>query len=107
MKYEEVYLKAYQNGPKARAGIGAYLRLYNQERPHQALDYQTPRQVFEAGRPLAEVVLGKRLATGQEPERRCSPNREMVSWSWIEPVSLVMTTSNTAEDPLNLAPSLS
>ena len=73
----------------------------------RALDYQTPRQVFEAGRRLAAVVAGKRLATGQEPERRCSPNREVVSWSWIEPVPLVMTTGNTAEDSLNLASSLS
>ena len=36
IKYEEVYLKAYQNGTEARKGIGAYLAFYNQERPHQA-----------------------------------------------------------------------
>ena len=36
IKYEEVYLKAYQNGTEARKGIGAYLTFYNQERPHQA-----------------------------------------------------------------------
>ena len=107
VKYEEVYLKAYQNGPEARDGIGGYLRLYNEERPHQALDYQTPRQVFEAGCRLADVVAGKKPATGEEPERRCSQNREVVSWSWIEPKSRVMTTSNSAEDSLNLAPSLS
>ena len=47
IKYEEVYLKAYQNGPEARRGIGAYLDFYNQERPHQAVGYQTPREVFE------------------------------------------------------------
>ena len=35
IKYEEVYLKAYQNGTEARKGIGAYLAFYNQERPHQ------------------------------------------------------------------------
>ena len=39
IKYEEVYLKAYQNGTEARKGIGAYLAFYNQERPHQALGY--------------------------------------------------------------------
>ena len=43
------YLKAYQNGPEARRGIGAYLALYNQERPHQGLGYQTPGQVFQEG----------------------------------------------------------
>ena len=46
IKYEEVYLKAYQNGTEARKGIGAYLAFYNQERPHQALGYRSPGQVF-------------------------------------------------------------
>ena len=50
VKYEEVYLKAYEGVAEARAGIGAYLRFYNSERPHQALDYRTPAQVFEEGR---------------------------------------------------------
>ena len=50
VKYEEVYLKAYESVAEARAGIGAYLRFYNGERPHQALDYRTPAQVFEEGR---------------------------------------------------------
>ena len=50
VKYEEVYLKAYDSVAGARAGIGAYLRFYNNERPHQALEYRTPAQVFEKGR---------------------------------------------------------
>ena len=50
VKYEEVYLKAYESVAEARAGLGAYLRFYNSERPHQALDYRTPSQVFEEGR---------------------------------------------------------
>ena len=50
VKYEEVYLKAYDSVDRARAGIGAYLTFYNNERPHQALDYKTPAQVFEKGR---------------------------------------------------------
>ena len=52
VKYEEVYLKAYRNGSEARRGIDAYLDLYNRERPHQALGYRTPAQVFAEGRPL-------------------------------------------------------
>lgn len=51
VKYEEVYLKAYQNGTEARRGIGAYLTFYNQERPHQALGYRTPGQVYQEGSP--------------------------------------------------------
>jgi putative transposase len=50
VKYEEVYLKAYESVAEARAGIGAYLSFYNNERPHQALDYRTPAQVFKEGR---------------------------------------------------------
>ena len=46
VKYEEVYLKAYQNGRDARVGIGDYLLFYNAERPHQALGYRTPAEVF-------------------------------------------------------------
>ena len=49
IKYEEVYLKAYQNGSEAKRGIEAYLDFYNKERPHQALGYQTPGQVFTEG----------------------------------------------------------
>jgi len=46
VKYEEVYLKAYQDGKDARTRIGEYFRFYNAERPHQALGYRTPAEVF-------------------------------------------------------------
>jgi putative transposase len=46
VKYEEVYLKAYQNGKDARIGISDYFRFYNTARPHQALGYRTPGKVF-------------------------------------------------------------
>ena len=46
VKYEEVYLKAYRDGGDARARIGKYFRFYNTERPHQALGYRTPAEVF-------------------------------------------------------------
>jgi putative transposase len=42
LKYEEVYLHAYDTVAEARAGIGRYLAFYNDRRPHQALGYQTP-----------------------------------------------------------------
>jgi len=45
VKYEEVYLKAYEDGKDARVGIGNYFRFYNTERPHQALGYRTPAEV--------------------------------------------------------------
>ena len=47
IKYEEVYLKAYKGGTEAKQGIGAYLDFYNRERPHQALGYRTPQEVYQ------------------------------------------------------------
>ena len=49
LKYEEVYLKAYDTVAEARLGIGNYFRFYNRERRHQSLDRQTPDQVYEGG----------------------------------------------------------
>ena len=46
LKYEEVFTKAYGSVIEARRGIGGWLSFYNDERPHQALGYQTPRSVF-------------------------------------------------------------
>jgi putative transposase len=46
VKYEEVYLKAYQDARDARDSLGNYFRFYNTERPHQALGYKTPAEVF-------------------------------------------------------------
>ena len=46
VKYEEVYLKAYANSSEARRELGAYFRFYNNQRPHQALGYRTPAEVF-------------------------------------------------------------
>ena len=48
LKYEEVYLKDYQSVSEARAGIQKYFRFYNQERPHQSLEYRTPAAIYLA-----------------------------------------------------------
>jgi len=48
VKYEEVYLKAYQDGRDARIGLGNYFRFYNTERPHQTHGYRTPAEVYSA-----------------------------------------------------------
>jgi len=49
LKYEEVYLNAYATVAEARAGIGAWLDFYNEERQHQSLGYRTPRQIYQGG----------------------------------------------------------
>ena len=46
VKYEEVYLRAYDSISAARQGVGRYLTFYNQMRPHRALDGKTPEQVY-------------------------------------------------------------
>jgi len=46
LKYEEVYLKAYETVPEARDGIGGWIKFYNYERRHQSLNRRTPDQVF-------------------------------------------------------------
>lgn len=46
LKYEEVYLQGYQSLPEARAGIGKFITHYNYKRPHQALNYHRPADVY-------------------------------------------------------------
>ena len=46
VKYEEVYLHAYESVSAAREGIGRYLDLYNRRRPHSSLDGMTPDQAY-------------------------------------------------------------
>jgi putative transposase len=50
LKYEEVYLKAYETVAEARQGMASYFRFYNRERRHQGLDRRTPDQVYEGSR---------------------------------------------------------
>ena len=47
LKYEEVYLKAYESVVSAKEGAGQWAGLYNERRrPHQGLDMETPDQVY-------------------------------------------------------------
>ena len=64
VKYEEVYLKAYVNAVEARRELGAYFRFYNNLRPHQALGYRTPAEVFHGDLTVREE---------ESIERRCAP----------------------------------
>jgi len=52
VKYEEVYLRAYDDVPTARASIGRYLNFYNGRRPHSSLDRRTPDQAYFDPLPL-------------------------------------------------------
>ena len=86
VKYEEVYLKAYSNGREAKTGLGDYFRFYNTQRPHQALGYRTPAEVFSGD---------SAQSTEHLTERRWSP-----SGASVDP-------GKTAGLSLNIAPILS
>jgi putative transposase len=51
VKYEEVYLKAYDSVSAARAGLARYLDFYNTRRPHSSLDGRTPDEFYFAWLP--------------------------------------------------------
>ena len=49
LKYEDVYPSSYSTIKEARVGIGKYMDIYNKERLHQSLDYDTPDEVYFGG----------------------------------------------------------
>ena len=72
VKYEEVYLKAYASAGEARRELGAYFRFYNAQRPHQALGYRTPGEVFSEGR----AAQNEESTVGRQ-----SPEADVVSYA--------------------------
>jgi putative transposase len=50
VKYEDIYIRGYEEVPQLRQGLGAYFPFYNDERRHQSLDYRTPAEVYRQGR---------------------------------------------------------
>jgi len=56
VKYEDIYLRAYENGRELQAGLTRYFDFYNHRRIHQSHEYQTPDEIYyatNAGEPLA------------------------------------------------------
>jgi putative transposase len=56
VKYEEVYLKAYDTVSEACSSIGRYLAFSNQRRPHSSLDRRTPDEAYFTPSPLAAAA---------------------------------------------------
>ena len=46
IKYEEVYLRAYDSVGEARSSLGRYIDFYNRRRPHSSLDRRTPDRAY-------------------------------------------------------------
>lgn len=57
VKYEDIYIKGYQNIPEAREGLRSYFEFYNRERYHQSLDYATPWQIYSGGCNILPAVV--------------------------------------------------
>jgi putative transposase len=49
LKYEHIYLRAYQDGHELQRGLNEYFRFYNQDRKHQSLNYETPATWYKRG----------------------------------------------------------
>jgi putative transposase len=65
IKYENIYLHSYASPKEARQGLTRYLSFYNHERPHQALDYRVPAEVYfgaqrDKDRQQNEILKGAR-----------------------------------------------
>ena len=76
VKYEEVYLKAYQGGGEARDGLGRYFRFYDDDRLHQALGYRTPAEVYS--NPLESVCKGVIESLPSSTRRAAVPDLNLV-----------------------------
>jgi putative transposase len=50
VKYEDVFLRGYESVPELERGLRAYFAFYNEARLHQSLGYNTPAEVYRAGR---------------------------------------------------------
>jgi putative transposase len=94
LKYEEVYLNAYATVAEAKAGIGAWLSFYNDERQHQSLGYRTPRQIYQEG---LWICGRSALPTGcaSPASRASSEGGEMLAFAHIP-------TGATANQGLNI-----
>ena len=79
VKYEEVYLKAYASVLEAQRGLEGYFLFCNGLRPHQALDYGTPAEVFHGEQDVVD---------GDSNGRRCSPGQETESLAGAQRFSL-------------------
>ncbi len=56
VKYEEVYLRAYDTVSQAREGLQRYFKFYNERRPHSSPDGKTPDSVYFASLPLQRAA---------------------------------------------------
>jgi putative transposase len=72
VKYEDVYLKGYANMAELTVGLAQYFVFYNAERPHQALDYQTPSHVYSTGVGGGALIVDRFGDDDEKPQEKSS-----------------------------------
>lgn len=77
VKYEEIYLKKYDSLPDLLLGLTEYFMFYNDARPHQSLDYETPSSVYKNAKGGGAKIMDKfdernKLSAGEKRGQRRS-----------------------------------
>ena len=88
VKYEEVYLRAYDSVAEARACIGRYLDFYNRKRPHSSLGARTPDQAYFHHHQAQPRAQPRPITTGSDSlNRRRSLSRQSrpALFQWVAP----------------------
>ena len=70
LKYEAVYLHEMTDGFAAERVIGAWIKFYNTERPHSALDGETPAEAYSAGKPVDMMDKADALPTSPQAQQQ-------------------------------------
>lgn len=81
LKYENVYLRSYEDGFEALQGIGQYIEFYNTSRPHSALGGCTPLQCYQGGSCGKSDTKASMLKVGT---KEVIPARSGAFRSWLE-----------------------
>jgi transposase InsO family protein len=92
LKYEEVYLKAYDSVKQAKAGIGQYISFYNQERQHQALGYKAAWEAHNGLEKQPWTQTRHRLIDGKEKAPSLPLTQTHLNNMWNPELSLNMTS---------------
>ena len=77
LKYECIYLHAFETGSELRAGLRWWISYYNTRRPHSMLAGRTPEEAYRA-------TGTEKLAASQQPENRACPGHKL-SNGWGPP----------------------
>ena len=77
LKYEEVFIKAFNSVAESRRSIGAWLAFYNDERKHQSHGYRTPSEIFAGAQACGYVDNGRALTT--YPQEKQQQQKEIDS----------------------------